>query len=64
MAKQLAELNILKNESCPITLEKLATYDKLYVGTCGHVFSPDVKEQTKCPTCRCETEWTLVNFPK
>jgi hypothetical protein len=64
IAKQAAELHVIKNETCTISLENLNTYDKLYVGICGHVFSPMVKECTECPNCRVSTDWTEVCVEK
>lgn len=60
-AQSVAELAVLKKQTCPITQELLETYDTLYVSHCGHVGSPSVCELAQCPLCRADgVRWVAV----
>lgn len=44
---------------CAVSLEPLSSFQKFYVGICGHVFSEAVVGLDRCPTCREPVAWTL-----
>ena len=63
VAKQLLQLAIGRGdeETCSICTDAIDTHKLLAVGVCGHLFCASVAEsQPRCPNCRTETGWTLV----
>lgn len=61
VAQIVAKHHLLRKEMCPIDLEFLTSYSTLLVPICGHVCGPNAEGQTRCPTCREPTDWSLVN---
>jgi hypothetical protein len=63
VARVMAEAARNKAETCPISLDSMASCSKLYVPVCGHVCSDEgCINLTKCPICRERTNWTAVEF--
>lgn len=60
VAQIVAKYYLRKKEICPIDLESLTSYSRVFVPICGHVCGPSARNQTLCPVCKEPTNWTLV----
>jgi hypothetical protein len=67
MAHLAAHNAVDRHMECPIAMEPLASYDVLYVPTCGHICGPEAQHLAggkPCPVCRASCDWMRVQLTK